>query len=455
MYDDGKKSILGSIGAGLLWVAGLALLIYLVYRVGFAKEFSNDLLLSEETTINENSDEVIINEESLEEEILKEEAESNEEAQPQEVTEVPEEPEEVIEEQEETPAETEPEILNYINTLSPEQKVAQLFFLTPEELTGVDKATVFGDMSISAFTEHPVGGLIYFSANLVDPDQTKEMLSKANEASLNTVALPLFIGIDEEGGDVLRLASNPAFSLTKTDSLTKLAESGTEAVASAADYIGQYLKEYGFNVDFAPVADVIPEEGSEILKERSFGSDSDRVNEFCNIYLNGLKEHGILSCYKHFPGIGSASADTHEGPATVEKTLEELEGADLKTFYGGIDASADMIMAGHISLPSISETEELPASLSKYMLTDVLRDKMGYDGLVITDALNMKAITEKYSSKEAALLAFEAGADILLMPENFEEAYNAILEKVNSGEIPTDRLDRSIIRIVRAKLKLI
>ena len=238
MNDEGKRSILGSIFYAVLWIFGLLLLIYLLYKVGFASLFERNASEAE-NKLDENE---IITEigEEIATAIKAEEAQAAEEASEEEL---PQEPAEAAVE-DETPldvpvADANSEQINSIlEQLSTEAKVAQLFFVTPEQLTGVNSATAFGDMSVTAFTEHPVGGIIYSGNNFTDPAQTAEMLSKANSCSTDVTSLPLFIGIDEEGGRILKLADNPAFNIEKTPSMAELlGESAEDAVYHAADQI--------------------------------------------------------------------------------------------------------------------------------------------------------------------------------------------------------------------------
>ncbi|MBQ8970039.1 MAG: glycoside hydrolase family 3 protein [Lachnospiraceae bacterium] len=450
MYDEGKKSILSSLLSGLLWIGGLLLLIFAVYKLGFAPIYNGEIGTEEEFQQESEEKTVILPEETSdsEEETI---ALSETETEPAEAeTTESEGTDEVPSDSSESAA-----IYNYINSMTLEQKVAQLLFITPEELTGVDNATVWGDMSVSAYGEYPVGGLIYFSKNLVDPDQTKEMLQKADASSRENTSLPLFIGIDEEGGRILRLAENKAFNLPKTPSMKELGEAGdSSAVFSAADQIGQYLSEYGFNVDFAPVADILTNPDNTVIGDRSFSSDPGLVASLTAEYAKGLHQHNILSCYKHFPGHGGTTADSHDGSVTLERTLDELRAEEFVPFSSGIAEGIDFIMTAHIKLPNIPEAEELPASLSPYMLTDILRHEMGYNGIIISDALNMKAITDEFSDGDAAVKAFEAGCDMLLMPGDLKTSYDAVLEKIKSGEITEDRLNESLYRIIRAKLTL-
>ena len=171
-----------------------------------------------------------------------------------------------------------------------------------------------------------------------------------------------------------------------------------------------------------------------------------------NAFINGLHDNGIGGCTKHFPGHGDTSTDTHTGYAKTEKTLEEIRNCELIPFKYSIDNDVDMIMVAHISTPNITGNDE-PASLSYDMITKLLREELGYDGVVITDALEMKAVSKVYSSGEASVKAFEAGADILLMPVNYKEAFDAVYEAVTSGEISEERLDESVKRILKLKVK--
>ena len=168
-------------------------------------------------------------------------------------------------------------------------------------------------------------------------------------------------------------------------------------------------------------------------------------------YADGLHQSGVMSVYKHFPGHGGTEGDTHEGYAYTERSLAELAGAELVPFAGAEGRGADMIMAAHICAPGITG-DSVPASLSPFMINDLLRTKLNYGGVVITDALNMGAVTAQYSSAEAAVLALEAGCDMLLMPEDFDAAYDGVTAAVRSGRISEERIDESVRRILKLKL---
>ena len=167
--------------------------------------------------------------------------------------------------------------------------------------------------------------------------------------------------------------------------------------------------------------------------------------------LKGMKDTGVIGVLKHYPGHGATTADTHTGYASTDATLEEMKGNELVSFIEGIRSGAEVIMVAHISCPGITG-DTVPASLSKQMITDILRTDLGYQGIVITDALNMGAIAQEYTSGEAAVLAINAGADMLLMPVDFHEAYEEVLFAMQSGEISETRIEESLKRILSLKL---
>ena len=222
----------------------------------------------------------------------------------------------------------------------------------------------------------------------------------------------------------------------------------------AGETIGNYLNELGFNLNFAPVADVLTNPDNQVVAKRSFGSNPERVSIQSFEYLRGLREYEIMGVYKHFPGHGATLGDTHEGYAYTDKTLDELKESDLMPFMDGANNQVPMIMSGHISLPNVTG-DDLPASLSKTMITNIMRKDLGYEGVVITDALNMGAIANTYTSGESCIMAIEAGNDMLLMPADFHAAYAEVLQAVKDGRISEARIDQSVKNILKIKLKYI
>ena len=334
----------------------------------------------------------------------------------------------------------------YISEMPIEDKVAGLFVVTPESITGVSAAVQAGNGTQEALNQYAVGGLIYFDKNISDKEQITEMLSNTMTMS----KYPVFLAVDEEGGSVSRVA-NSDIEVIQVDDMATIGATGdtTQAYESGVT-IGAYLKEIGFNVDFAPVADVVPEDGNDVLDDRSFGSDPQVVGDMVANMIEGIEGTGVSSCLKHFPGIGSAEEDTHDGRAETTKTLDEMRQTDFVPFQAGIEAGADFVMVSHVTASAVDE-DGLPSSLSKTIMTDVLRDELGFEGVIITDALNMTAITDYYTSEEAAVKAIEAGADMLLMPEDFNKAYDALLAAVQDGTISEERINESLRRIYRIK----
>ena len=338
-----------------------------------------------------------------------------------------------------------------IGNMSLEEKLWQMFILTPEQLTGVSGVTAAGASTKNAISSKPVGGIIYLAGNIRDPAQTKEMLSNTQKYADEAEGLPLFLCIDEEGGRVVRIADNPSFNLANVGPMSNVED--TETAYRCGETIGSYLSEYGFNVDFAPDVDVLTNSANAVIGDRSFGTDPRLVSDCGRAYSDGLHSKGLLSTFKHFPGHGATKADTHKGYAFSDKSYEELLNNELLPFASAEEYGVDMVMAAHISLPNVIG-DDTPCSLSGKMLTEVLRNEFGYSGLIVTDALNMGAIAENYSSGEAAKKALKAGCDLLLTPMDPEEAYLSLFSAVKDGEISEERIDESLRRIINAKLLL-
>lgn len=357
----------------------------------------------------------------------------------------------------EVPAENteEENIKELLNQMSVEEKAAQLFVILPEALVdGVYTVTRAGEMTKEAIGAFPVGGLIYMERNLQSAEQVKEMLGNVQAYSMERIGLPAFLCVDEEGGSVAKFSGEERFGIAGIESMAEIGQSQEiQKAAQIGNTIGAYLSELGFNVDFAPVADVLSNPENEVVKTRSFGSDPELVSHMAIAVAQGLEENGVFAVYKHFPGHGMTAGDTHAGYAYSDKTLEEAEACELVPFQKGIESGASFIMAGHISLPQITG-EDTPSSLSEYMILDLLRGKMGYDGIVITDAMNMGAIVQQYSSAEAAVKAIAAGADLILMPKDFKEAYAGVIEAIQNGTLSIERIDESLERIIKVKLKM-
>ena len=359
--------------------------------------------------------------------------------------------------QEEMPSEEEllrAKISEMLTDMTLEEKAAQMFMITPEALTGTGQVLEAGDVTREAIDKYPVGGLIYFTQNLQDPGQVRSMTGNVQKFAEERIGLPMLLSVDEEGGTVTRFGGNPSFDYDSSADMAGIGASGDPQQAYAlGEKIGKFLSSLGFNMDNAPDADVLTNPANTVVKDRSFGSDCDTVSEMALAELEGLEDQGVKGLLKHFPGHGATTADTHEGYAYTDATLEEMKSNELVPFADGIEAGVDIIMVGHISCPQVTGNEE-PASLSEKMITGVLREDMGFDGVVITDAMNMGAIAENYSPAEAAVKAVLAGVDMILMPEDFQQAYTGVLNAVKSGKITQERIDASVIRIIGLKLEM-
>ncbi|MGN1146867.1 MAG: glycoside hydrolase family 3 N-terminal domain-containing protein [Lachnospiraceae bacterium] len=344
-----------------------------------------------------------------------------------------------------TPEEKLDEIIDAAIEVMPiEDKVAGLFIVTPESITGVNTAIKAGDGTKEALSKWAVGGLIYFEKNMKSPEQITEMISNSSLYS----RYPLFICVEEEGGSVSRVAeAGLAENVGDVQTIGATADPA-QAYAAGATVAG-YLQGYGFNVDLAPVADINNAEGS-VVGNRSYGSDSSVVASMTASMVQGLEENGVSACMKHFPGIGSCSEDANAGLAVTDRTAEQFRAEEFTVFTTGIDAGVDFIMVSNVAVPAFTG-DNTPCTMSKEVVTDILREELGFNGVIISDSMNMKAITEYYEADEAAILALKAGCDMILMPDDFEKAYNGVLEAVQNGTISEERINDSLRRIYRIK----
>ena len=336
-----------------------------------------------------------------------------------------------------------------LEEMTMEERVYQLFIVTQEQLTGVSQVTQSGVTTKDAVRKYPVGGVIYFGGNLITRDQCQMMIQNLQSYAKT----PLFIAVDEEGGTVARLGKNPSMETTVFPAMKEIGASGDPQEAYRVGYtIGSEMKELGFNLDFAPVADIWSNPENTVIGSRAFGSDAKTVAEMIAACVKGFQESDTLCTLKHFPGHGDTKADSHYGMAESLKTLEELYDCELVPFQAGIEVGVPFIMIGHISLPNIT-VDNVPVTLSKEIVTDLLRNEMGYQGIIITDSMSMGAITERYSSGESAVQAILAGVDVILMPKNLQDAAQGILEAVEERRITEERINESVLRILEVKIK--
>lgn len=341
--------------------------------------------------------------------------------------------------------------LECLEHMSIEQKVGQLFVVNLELLDDSQgnyyewqKATKWMKESLQ---KYQVGGVILFSRNIQTRKQTKKMIRRLQ----NNAVIPLLVGVDEEGGDVARIANNPKMKTTSFPTMEEIGQKkDADYVYNMGVTIGQEIGELGFNVDFAPVADVKTSELNKEIGTRSFGDDPAKVSQMVDAFVKGIQSQNISATLKHFPGQGSSSGDTHQGSVDIDSSISSLRKVDFKPFEAGIRAGADFVMVSHISVSKVTETSE-PASMSDLIMTTILRDELGFDGVIITDAFDMASITDEYTAAEAAYGSIKAGADVVLMPQNLEEAYQGVLAHAKDGSLDEKRLDDAVLRILRLK----
>ena len=341
-----------------------------------------------------------------------------------------------------------------IGSMTLEQKVAQLFIIKPSALApDQDPVTLVNDEVRAAYAAYPVGGLLISRPSLVDPEQTTALTADLQETARQITGLPLFLCVDEEGGTVVRVAGNDAFGVEDPGDAAAIGATGDpDAAFEAARGIGTYLKPLGLNMDFAPVCDIASTPEST-MAQRSFGATTTTVALMVAAQVRGFHESGILCCAKHFPGIGDSMADSHDGAIASNDTLAQMRTEELIPFAAAIEQGADFVMVGHIACPGITG-DDTPASLSPVIIGDLLRGELGYEGIVVTDSLEMKAVSERCAPSRQAVLAIQAGNDMVLDPVDFPAAYQGLLDAVRSGEVPEERIDQSLARIIRVKLKL-
>lgn len=328
--------------------------------------------------------------------------------------------------------------------MSLRDKVCQMMFVRPESITGIDVVTAAGDTTKSALEQYPVGGIVYFAQNMESKDQVKEMID--NSQSYSKVGL--FISTDEEGGMVNRLMNT--VGTTYIDSMYNYKDEGIQKAHDNAYTIASDMAALGFNMDFAPVADVWSNPDNTVIGERAYSDDYSQAAELVGSAVKGFEDGGVMCTLKHFPGHGDTAEDSHYSSAYVRRTKDEIMADEMQPFTAGIDAGAEFVMVGHLIVPDI---DELPATLSYKITTEMLRNEMHFEGIAITDSLAMSSIADNYGVGESAVMSIKAGIDMLLDPTDIDTAIDAVVQAVESGDITEDRIDESVRRILTLKEK--
>lgn len=322
------------------------------------------------------------------------------------------------------------------------EKVCQMMFVTPEELTGEDGVTVAGDATRQALENYPVGGIVYFAKNLESQDQVKEMIDNSQKYS----SIGLFVATDEEGGVVNRLMDT--VGTTYIGSMYYYKDDGDETAYENAYTIANDMSALGFNLDFAPVADVWSNPDNTVIGERAYSDDYAQAAEFVGNAVKGFNDGGVMCTLKHFPGHGDTAEDSHYSSAYVHRTKEEIMADEMQPFRSGIEAGAEFVMVGHLIVPDI---DEVPATLSYKIATGILREELKFEGVAITDSFEMESIADNYSVDDAVVMSVKAGMDMILQPKDMASAVNSIEQAVADGELSEDRIDESVRRILTLK----
>ena len=335
--------------------------------------------------------------------------------------------------------------------MTTEQKVGQLFvvyFTDPH----------FSPALEEMITQYHIGGIIIFGRNVTTLSNLAELINEAQSAAVTTEPeIPLFVATDQEGWPILRLWEGA------TVFPSSMAIGATGSVTDAqlvATVMAAELRAVGINMNLAPVLDVNTNPANPIIGIRSFGSSPELVSRLGTAMIEAYQAQGIIATAKHFPGHGDTSLDSHQSLPTILHDLARLDAVELVPFRAAISAGVDCIMTAHISVPALDPTPHRPASLSPPILQGLLREKMGFEGLIATDSLGMRAITDQYDVATAAVLAFQAGADLLMFgddpghdPSEQRVAYQRVLELVEQGTVPMSRLDDSVRRILLLKAR--
>jgi len=334
-------------------------------------------------------------------------------------------------------------IIKLIEDMDLEQKIGQLFIIG---FNGTSMKPWIKDM----IREYYIGGFILFKDNMSSIEQTLELLNSLKEENKNN-PIPLFLSIDEEGGRVHRLPK----SFLNMPTAKQIGDINNENISfQYGKILAKRIKALGFNMDFAPVMDINSNPKNPVIGDRAFGSNRDIVSHNGIQVMEGIRSENIISVIKHFPGHGDTSIDSHWDLPIINKDIKELKELELTPFLKGIESGVDGIMIGHIMFPKIDNT--YPATLSKEIITNLLRKELSFEGVIISDDMSMGAIAKNYTIEDAAIKYLKAGGDILLLchgEENPIIVMERIKEEVEKGRITEEEIDEKVYRILKLKEK--
>ena len=330
-----------------------------------------------------------------------------------------------------------------IEDMSLQEKLGQLMMI------GFDGQELTPELA-EMINKYKVGGIIYFARNIEGPEQVSRLSKEIQRISLEINNIPALISADEEGGVVTRVNG-----MTHMPGLMAIGATGDyEEAYNAAKATGEQLKYLGINMNLAPVLDVNNNPANPVIGVRSFGSDPTEVSRFGKEYINGLQETGVVACGKHFPGHGDTSVDSHHDLPVIEHGYDRLNEVELKPFREAISAGIDSIMTAHIAFPELTSEADLPATLSRKILTGILREKLGFEGMIITDCMEMNGIVGTYGTVPAGVMTIQAGSDQVLVSHDRDKQLEVLkeLEKaVNDGRLSEARIDESVKRVLKLK----
>ncbi|WP_047794800.1 glycoside hydrolase family 3 protein [Exiguobacterium sp. JLM-2] len=352
-----------------------------------------------------------------------------------------------------------------LESMTLEQKIGQMIMPDFRLWNGANHTSLAPEVA-RVIDRFDLGGVILFAENVKETEQTTKLVHDLQEVVKQDASndIPLFVTIDQEGGIVTRLGTGTNLPGNMALGATR----NRQYAYDAGEIIGSELHALGVNVNFGPVLDVNNNPGNPVIGVRSFSSNPELVGELGSAMTQGIQDQGVAATAKHFPGHGDTAVDSHYGLPIVDKSLDELRGLELLPFKRAITEGIDMIMTAHIGMPQIEDevvesergTFPLPATLSDDVITGVLREELGYEGIVVTDALNMQAIADNFTEAEAVIKTFEAGVDIALMPTilrseadviKLEAIFEEVIAAVKDGRLSEATIDESVERILKLK----
>ncbi len=348
--------------------------------------------------------------------------------------------EEKEEEKQEELSELDKKVEDTLNNMTLDEKIGQMIIV-------YYSSSKMDNTLKSALNDVKPGGFILFQENITTYDDTLNFIKEIK----STAKIPMFISIDQEGGNVQRLKKLIDLYVSDIPYMYYVGKTDDENLTyNVGKVIAEELRVFGINMDFAPVLDVFSNPNNTVIGKRSFGTTYEIVSKHGLQLAKGLEDNGVIPVYKHFPGHGNTETDSHYDLPVVNKTKEDLLNSDLVPFIDAIKNDAKVIMIGHLAVPEITK-DNTPSSLSKEMITNFLKGELNYNGIVITDALNMKALTNYYKEDEICGKAVEAGVDILLMPTSSRKCLKSVQDAIKNGKVTEKDIDNSVRKILKLK----